>query len=185
SLASIANDLDRQGWRPAVGWGDEVVADAVRCSLDGPEQGKTLAEWIRLGVKRIDGKPFPSREAATTRFLVMPAGRSGPAFLVTPNFYVLKSYNNSDLYALFIGHLADRFDVNKPFAGQWRAIAGFTRGDVRAMQDRLQAAGYDVGNVDGLIGFKTRIAVGEWQARSGMAETCFPDAPLVKKIGNR
>ena len=33
----------------------------------------------------------------------MPAGRFGPAYLVTPNFYALKSYNNSDLYALYVG----------------------------------------------------------------------------------
>ena len=54
---------------------------------------------------------------------------------------------------------------------------------VADVQERLQARGYDVGNVDGLIGFKTRVAIGTWQKRAGMAETCFPDAKLVRTIG--
>ena len=182
SLASIANHLIGEGWQRGVGWGDEIVAGTLPCSLDGPEQGKPLADWLRLGAKRVDGQPFPPGEARLTRFLVMPAGRFGPAYLVTPNFYVLKSYNNSDLYALYIGHLADRFQRDKPFLGHWREVGGFTRGEVRAMQERLQAHGYDVGNVDGLIGFKTRVAVGKWQHSAGIAETCFPDARLVRSL---
>ena len=51
------------------------------------------------------------------------------------------------------------------------------------MQLSCEAEGYDVGNADGLIGFKTRIAVGLWQAKQGMPVTCFPDAKLVKSIG--
>jgi lytic murein transglycosylase len=183
SLASIANDLGREGWRKESGWGDEIVAGMLPCSLDGPEQGKPLADWIKLGAKRMDGRPFPAEAVRLTRFLVMPAGRFGPAYLVTPNFYVLKSYNNSDLYALYIGHLADRLTRDKPFQGPWQDPGGFTRGQVKAMQERLQARGYDVGNVDGLIGFKTRVAIGIWQKRAGMAETCFPDAELVRTIG--
>jgi lytic murein transglycosylase len=185
SLASIANDLSREGWQPGRGWGDEIVAGGVPCLLDGPEQGKTVAEWVHLGAKRIDGRPFPASETSLTRYLVMPAGGFGPAFLVTPNFYALKSYNNSDLYALYVGHLADRFGSDKPFVAHWRGVSGFTRGEVRAMQGRLQAIGHDVGNVDGLIGFKTRVAVGKWQARAGIPETCFPDAKLVQSIGTR
>jgi lytic murein transglycosylase len=182
SLASIANDLSQEGWQPGRGWGDEIIADALPCSLDGPEQGKTVAEWVRLGAKRVDGRPFPAGEKSLTRYLVMPAGRFGPAYLVTPNFYTLKTYNNSDLYALYIGHLADRFVSDHPFVAHWREVGGFTRGEVRTMQERLQGIGHDVGTVDGLIGFKTRVAVGKWQSAAGIAETCFPDAKLVRSI---
>ena len=113
----------------------------------------------------------------------MPAGRFGPAYLVTPNFYVLKSYNNSDLYALYIGHLADRLTRDKPFPAHWQEVGGFTRGQVKAMQERLQARGYDVGNVDGLIGFKTRVAIGKWQKARRNGGDVFPDAKLVRTIG--
>ena len=65
----------------------------------------------------------------------MPAGRSGPAFIVTPNFYVLKEYNESDLYALFIGHGADRIaGGDRTFAGKWGKVGGLYRSDVAAMQ---------------------------------------------------
>ena len=112
----------------------------------------------------------------------MPAGRFGPAFIVTENFYVLKAYNYSDLYALYVGHLADRIADDRPFIAKWQKVGGFSRGDVKGMQEQLVAEGYDVGAVDGLVGFKTRIAVGLWQAKQGQTPTCFPDAKLVKSI---
>ena len=112
----------------------------------------------------------------------MPAGRLGPAFLVSENFYVLKQYNESDLYALFIGHVADRMRGGAPLSGAWAPIDSMRRGDIRRMQERLQAEGYDVGKVDGLIGFATRTAIGQWQAKSGQDTTCFPDAALIRTI---
>ena len=181
SLASMANYLDQQGWKPSRGWGVEARVPAdLPCTLEGPEQGKPMAEWAKLGVTRADGSPLPNATKDRTGFLLMPAGRFGPAFIVSENFYVLKAYNTSDLYALYVGHLADRFADNAAFAGQWGTVGGFTREAVKRMQDRLVAAGYDVGNADGLIGFKTRIAVGLWQARSGKPVTCFPDADAIK-----
>jgi lytic murein transglycosylase len=182
SLASIANYLREHGWRPDLGWGAEVrVPASVSCALEGPRQGRPVSDWMRLGLTPVNGRSLPENGDATT-FLLMPAGRQGPAFLVSENFYVLKRYNESDLYALFIGHLADRMRGAPALAGAWAPIGGFKRADILAMQKRLQAEGYDVGNVDGLIGFATRIAVGRWQAKDGRAETCFPDAALIQAM---
>ncbi len=182
SLASMANYLKGEGWDRTRGWGVEArVPESVSCTLEGPEQGKPMAEWARLGVTLADGRPLPVA-GKRQGFLLMPAGRFGPAFIVTGNFYVLKQYNYSDLYALYIGHLADRFADDKPFAGRWQKVGGFSRGEVRSMQEALVKEGYDVGAVDGLVGYKTRIAVGLWQGRQGQAPTCFPDARLVKSI---
>ena len=182
SLASMANYLKGEGWKPDRGWGIEAKVPAeVSCTLEGPEQGKPMAEWARLGVTQADGTPLPVK-GQRFGYLLMPAGRFGPAFVVTENFYVLKQYNNSDLYALYVAHLADRFADDKPFIGTWRAVGGFSRGDVKGMQEELVAEGYDVGAVDGLVGFKTRIAVGLWQVKKGQAPTCFPDARLVHNI---
>ena len=72
----------------------------------------------------------------------MPAGRNGPAFIVTPNFYVLKEYNESDLYALFIGHGADRIaHGDKNFAGKWGKVGGLYRSDIAALQRALEEQG--------------------------------------------
>jgi hypothetical protein len=114
---------------------------------------------------------------------MMPAGRNGPAFIVTPNFYVLKKYNESDLYALFVGHAADRIAYgDRRFAGNWGKVDKLLRSDIAAMQRGLERQGYDVGGADGLPGFRTRRSIGEWQAKAGRPATCFPDAALVRAL---
>lgn len=179
TLASIANFLSTVGWNRERNWGAEARVPAnISCTYEGPEQTIAIDQWSRSGVTRIDGRPLPSAPE-NLGFLMMPAGRHGPAFIVSENFHVLKKYNFSDLYALYVGHLADRFTDNKKFVGKWGKVGGFTRADVRRMQLVLEGYGYDVGGADGLVGFKTRTAVGHWQAKAGQQSTCFPDADMV------
>ncbi|GGE40454.1 membrane protein [Agaricicola taiwanensis] len=179
TLASIANYLRQHGWQPGRAWGAEVrLPQALSCTLEGPEQGRPLEVWGQAGISG-----SIERLGRGSAFLMMPAGRHGPAFLVSDNFYVLKRYNESDLYALFIGHLGDRIEGRgQPFSTSWKAPDGFSRGDVRAMQQRLVKQGHDVGGADGLAGFKTRIAIGRWQEAQGRAATCFPDRELTRAI---
>ncbi|TPI65314.1 lytic murein transglycosylase [Mesorhizobium sp. B3-1-7] len=183
-LASIANYLVHYGWVRGRGWGTEVTVPAnVSCSLEGPDQGKKISDWVTMGIRRVDGKAFPASELKAEGFLLMPAGRSGPAFVVTPNFYVIKQYNNSDLYGLFIGHAADRIAKgDATFAGTWGAVGDLHRSDIATLQRALEAKGYDVGSADGLPGFKTRRSIGIWQAKNGRPATCFPDAALVAQL---
>lgn len=181
ALGSIGSYLKNYGWVKGRDWGFEVtVPEAVSCALEGPDQGRKIADWARLGITRVNGKPFPANELRAEGFLLMPAGRNGPAFVVTPNFYVLKEYNESDLYALFIGHGGDRIaGGDRTFAGRWGKVDGLFRSDIAAMQRGLERLGYDVGSADGLPGFKTRRSIGDWQAKNGRAATCFPDAGIV------
>lgn len=184
TLASIANYLANHGWVKGRDWGFEVtVPDAVSCALEGPDRGKRIADWVAMGVKRVSGRPFPDHEARQDGFLLMPAGRSGPAFIVTPNFYVLKAYNESDLYALFVGHAADRITYgDRSFAASWSRTERMLRSDIAAMQRGLEKQGYDVGGADGLPGFRTRRSIGEWQAKNGRKPTCFPDARIIDAL---
>ena len=182
-LASIASFLRNEGWDPERSWGIEVrVPDSVACHLEGPDQGRGMADWQAAGVRRVDGSDLPRYAQNRTAFLLMPAGRQGPAFIVSGNFYVIKAYNYSDLYALYVGHLGDRFGDNRAFAGDWGRIGGFSRADVARMQKQFEAAGHDVGGTDGLVGFKTRVAVGRWQEQNGNRVTCMPDAAMIKSI---
>ena len=135
------------------------------------------------GIARMSGKAFSSGEGKASGMMLVPAGTHGPEFIVTPNFYVIKEYNNSDLYALYIGNLADRIAFGSgPFRGAWGDVGKMLRSDVLAMQKALVAKGYDVGKVDGLPGYKTRRSLGDWQAKSGLAPTCYPDASLKTKL---
>lgn len=181
-LGSIANYMKRHGWKSGAPWGVEVdLPEATPCTLEGPDQRKPVAEWEKLGVKPKAGGALP--KSAEGLNVMAPAGRTGPTFLVTQNFYALKEYNESDLYALFVGHLADRLRGGGPILGGWTTPSGVARGEVAAMQKRLEAKGDDVGTADGLIGFRTRVAVGRWQAKQGRAPTCFPAPQELGKIG--
>ncbi|OWU84585.1 membrane protein [Oceanicola sp. 22II-s10i] len=185
TIASIANYLARHGWVSGRDWGFEVNLPAsVSCTLEGPDQGRAIADWARMGITRVSGRPFPDHELAGQGFLMLPAGRHGPAFVVTPNFYVLKDYNMSDLYALFVGHVGDRIRYGVgDFTARWGAVGGLYRSDVAVMQRGLERLGHDVGGADGLAGFKTRRSIGRWQEAQGLPATCFPEAAMKGRLG--
>lgn len=180
TIASIANYLKKHGWKKGRDWGFEVkVPPSVSCTLEGPDQARKISEWAKMGITRVSGKPFPDSELRAKGSLLMPAGRGGPAFIVTPNFYVLKDYNTSDLYALFVGNVGDRIQYGMgDFSAPWDKIDAMLRSDIAVMQRGLEKRGHDVGGADGLPGFKTRRSIGRWQESNGKAATCFPRASM-------
>jgi lytic murein transglycosylase len=184
TIASIAAYLAHHGWDGTRDWGFEVTLPAtLSCALEGPDRGRPFADWAAMGITRANGRPFPAAELPREGFLMLPAGRFGPAFLVTPNFYVLKAYNMSDLYALFVGHMGDRIAYGMgDFIAPWGRVGGLMRADVAAMQDALQRMGHDTGGADGLAGFRTRRSIGAWQAATGQPETCFPEASMKTSL---
>src|SRR6476659_6544419 len=107
-LASTANYLHKWKWNPALPWGFEVT---VPSGFDYLRSRATFPEWEALGVRRADGKPYPTSGQG---ILFFPSGADGPAFIVTENFDVLKEYNNSDAYAIAVGYLADRIHGGGP-----------------------------------------------------------------------
>lgn len=175
TMASIAHYLSRHGWKTGRDWGYEVfIPDTVSCTLEGPDNRQPISTWTAAGVKRVGGRPFPAHERALPGNILMPAGRYGPAFIATENFYVLKAYNESDTYALFVGHLADRYGSSTGFIQSWKPVQKTTRGAVRTLQQILEKKGHDVGGADGLIGFKTRRSIGKDQEAQGAFATCWP-----------
>jgi lytic murein transglycosylase len=181
TLASIANYLVQKGWQRGRGWGYEVTIPIdVSCAQEGPDLAKPIARWAGVGINRIAGKPFPSEEMKAAGMMLVPAGRDGPEFIVTPNFYVIKQYNNSDLYALYVGNLANRIaDGSGAFQGAWGDVGKMLRSDVAFMQKTLEKKGYDVGGTDGLPGYKTRRSIGQWQEKNGMKPTCYPESSML------
>ncbi|MEO0358674.1 MAG: lytic murein transglycosylase [Pseudomonadota bacterium] len=185
TLASIANFLKVHDWVPGRDWGFEITLPAnVSCAFEGPDQARDISDWEAMGITRITGRPFPAHERSQSASLLMPAGRNGPAFLVTPNFYVIKRYNHSDAYALYIGHAADKIQYGVgPFRAGWANTDSLRRSDVAALQRGLEQAGFDVGGADGLAGYKTRRSIGNWQSRNGRPATCYPSRALVQALG--
>ncbi|ASW07968.1 hypothetical protein CKA34_03565 [Rhizobium sp. 11515TR] len=181
TLASIANYMVEKGWQRGRGWGYEVtIPQNVSCAQEGPDLAKPISQWASLGIKPVSGKALPADEMRASGMMLVPAGRDGPEFIVTPNFYVIKEYNNSDLYGLYIGNLADRIaNGSGAFQEKWGDVGKMLRSDVANMQKVLEHKGYDVGGTDGLPGYKTRRSIGQWQEKSGMKPTCYPDSSML------
>ncbi|MEC9368392.1 MAG: peptidoglycan-binding protein, partial [Pseudomonadota bacterium] len=152
------------------------------CTLEGPDDARAIAEWMKLGVKRTHDRDFRPDRQGDSAYLVVPAGLHGPAFLALKNFQVLRTYNTADLYALYVGHVADRIYADKEFEGRWGKVTSFTRDEIRTLQEHLHAQGVDVGKIDGLMGGKTRRGVGLLQRKLGLAVTCYPDRELIKRV---
>ena len=185
ALASTGNSLHSQGWDGSKTWAYEVTLPAdFDCSLQGPDLAKPSSEWMKLGIARVKGKEFPKEKLGDNAFLVLPAGLKGPAFLATDNFSVLKLYNNSDVYAIFVGHIADMIASNEPvaFVGAWQPVERFPRDRIQRFQQVLVNQGYDVGKVDGLSGFKTRRSIGLEEKKRGLPLTCYPSSALVDAV---
>ena len=187
ALASAGNALRSQGWDGKQPWAYEVTLPKnFDCTLQGPDQALPIREWIDLGVRRVKDRPFPEDRLGDWTFLVLPAGMNGPAFLATTNFSVLKLYNNSDVYAIFVGHVADMIEYNVPvqFVGKWQPVERFTRDRILAFQKVLVSGGHDVGKVDGLVGFKTRQSIGKEEKARGLPLTCYPSKALINQVLN-
>ncbi|MCF6321378.1 MAG: lytic murein transglycosylase [Rhizobiaceae bacterium] len=184
TLASMANYLSQNGWSPKRRWGFEVrIPGHISCAMEGPDRARKTGEWEKDGIRRITGKPFPASRTLNKTMMLVPAGRFGPHFIVTDNFYVIKKYNNSDLYALFVGNLADRISLGAgPFKTSWQKQPKMLRSQIARMQRKLEKQGYDVGGADGLPGFRTRRSIGEWQIGEGRKSTCFPDLKLIREL---
>ncbi len=140
-------------------WGYEVRAPG------GGSGSRTYAAWSSAGVTRADGQPFP--QASASAQLWVPVS-GGPAFLLGPNFYAVRSYNPSMNYALAICHLGDRIlgapPFIQPFPGSERAL---TLAEVQEMQTRLTKAGFETGGNDGRVGNDTMKAIRDYQVKMG------------------
>ena len=181
ALASTANYLKSFGWRSGETWGYEVKLPNPFNYLNVWSGAvASLAEWQGIGVVRANGRPFP-RSTDMAR-LYMPMGGNGPVFAVLANFDVIKRYNNSDSYALAVGHLADRILGSQGFVAGWPNDTALTSAQRKKLQSLLAARGYAVGAPDGIVGSKTRAAVMDFQAKAGLLPDGFVSGNLLRAL---
>jgi hypothetical protein len=95
-------------------------------------------------------------------------------FLALENFLVIKRYNMSDLYALFVGNLGDRIAGGGDFVVPWANVQQLSARSIEAIQDGLKSRGYAVAKVDGKAGMNTRALVGAYQKANGLKLDCWP-----------
>jgi lytic murein transglycosylase len=180
ALASAAQQLVNKGWQPGVRWAYEVKAPAnVDCTEGVPEVTKPIGEWLREGFVPVRGEKLAANETSQPASLLQPEGIYGPAFLTTKNYFVIKEYNFSDLYVLFVGHLSDRMVTPLPFATPWSASKQLRSADVEAMQRQLTRLGLYKDKLDGKAGMLTRAALGAYQKSAGLKVDCWPSETVL------
>jgi lytic murein transglycosylase len=184
ALASAAQQLVNKGWQPGLRWAYEVRAPAnVDCTQGVPEVTRPIGDWLRAGFVPVRGQKLSAAEQAQPASLLQPEGIYGPAFLTTKNYFVIKEYNFSDLYVLFVGHLSDRMTNPQPFATPWSASTQLRTADVEAMQRQLTRIGLYNDKLDGKAGMKTRAALGAYQKSAGLKVDCWPSETVLRALG--
>jgi lytic murein transglycosylase len=183
ALASAAQQLVNKGWQRGVRWAYEVKAPAnVDCTMGVPEVTKPIAEWLRAGFVPVRGQRLSAAEQAQPASLLQVEGIYGPSFLTTKNYFVIKEYNFSDLYVLFVGHLADRMTSPLPFTTPWSASTQLRSADVEAMQRHLTHIGLYKDKLDGKAGMQTRAALGAYQKSAGLKVDCWPSEAVLRSM---
>ncbi|MFM1816907.1 MAG: hypothetical protein RLZ98_3602 [Pseudomonadota bacterium] len=182
ALGTAARQLKEKGWVKGLKWGFEVrLGRTVTCAFEGAPDERSIGEWTRAGVQPASGVGFKATPEVRA-YLMSPAGANGPSFLVTENFKVIRRYNMSDLYALFVGHLADRIEGGSDFKTPWKGVKQLTGAEVGEIQERLKGLGYPISIVDGKVGSNTRRTIGRYQVAQKTMPVCWPSEALLRHM---
>jgi len=182
ALASAAKQLAGKGWQRGKAWAYEVrVPRGADCTIAEPDVTMPVGEWIKRGFVPARAR-LSAAELAETASLLMPEGLQGPAFLTPRNYFVLKDYNFSDLYVLFVGNLADRIAGGGPFATPWTRTSQLATSQLEAIQRVLTDRGFYREKIDGKAGMKTRSALGAYQKANGLAVDCWPGPAVLEQM---
>jgi membrane-bound lytic murein transglycosylase B len=147
------------------------------------EHQQAAADWQRQGVLRTDGGDLA--ESTIPASLVLPSGlEGGLAFIVYPNLRVILGWNQSILYALAVGHLADRIIGGDAFVTPrpLQPMPPLSSAEVIEMQSLLSTLGYDAGSVDGIAGTRTRQAVKNFQQFANLPADGYPSQTVLYRL---
>jgi len=176
----IANGLK---WRRGEPWLQEVrVATASNFPWDQADLTIQLprSKWSQLGVTYPEGRPLPNDDMPAS--LLLPMGRTGPAFLAYANFAAYTEWNNSLIYSTTAGYLATRIAGAPPMQRPSGPVAQLPLGELRELQQLLMRSGYNVGKVDGVMGQQSRSAVKAMQIKFGLPADSWPTAELLARM---
>src|SRR5215469_5799314 len=186
ALASAAAQLVGKGWQRGTRWAYEVrVPQGVDCTVGVPEVTRPLGDWLKQGFAPAYGRKPAAAELNEPASLLLPEGTYGPAFLTLKNYYVIKEYNFSDLYVLFVGHLSDRISDPRHFETPWSKNTQLRTVQVETMQHTLAKLGLYKDKIDGKAGMLTRSAHGAYQKANRLKVDCWPTAAVLDDMQKR
>jgi lytic murein transglycosylase len=168
-------------WRRGEPWLQEV---RVSGNIPWDQADLTIklprAQWAKWGVTFADGKPLPNDDLPAS--LLLPMGRSGPAFLAYANFSAYTEWNNSLIYSTTAGYLATRIAGAAPMHRPAAPVAQLSFAEIRDMQQILARQGFNVGKIDGVLGQQSRTAVKAMQVKFGLPADSWPTAELLARL---
>lgn len=174
----IANGLK---WRRGEPWLQEI---RVPANLPWDQADLTIkhprSKWAAWGVTYADGRPLPKDELPAS--VLLPMGRTGPAFLAYPNFAAYTEWNNSLIYSTTAGYLATRISGAGPMRKPAAPVAQLPFNEIKELQQLLARQGYNVGKIDGILGQQSRIAIKTMQVKYGLPADSWPTAELLARM---
>jgi lytic murein transglycosylase len=180
----IANGLK---WRRGEPWLQEVrvpAASDFASNFPWDQADLTIqlprSKWAQLGVTYADGRALPNDNLPAS--LLLPMGRTGPAFLAYANFAAYTEWNNSLIYSTTAGYLATRIAGAPPMHRPTAPVAQLPFAELRELQQYLVRAGFNVGKVDGVMGQQSRSAVKAMQIKFGLPADSWPTADLLARM---
>ena len=182
ALASTANYLAKAGWIAGQGWAREVTLPGGfdYSVTEGPKH--PISWWEARGVRTADGRAWRPAEREAPAQLALPSGAGGPAFLLLPNHFAIRKYNNSMSYALGIGLLADRFAGEAGLVKAWPYEVPLSLVARQQAQRNLTKLGFDTGPADGVIGANTRAALRAWQQSRGVPADGYLSTAIIQRL---
>ena len=114
ALASAANYLSKLKWDNNETWGREVkVSDEFILPDDELtlRNKKSIIEWNKLGVRRIDGTDLPKKNIDGYLIKINDNNKTR-YFLVYKNFKKILKWNTSNYFAIAVGILSDSISIN-------------------------------------------------------------------------
>ncbi|ESX05384.1 lytic transglycosylase [Mesorhizobium sp. LSJC268A00] len=179
-IMTTANKVLSRGWKRDQPWIEEVrVPEDMPWEQTGRTNKLPLSQWAAWGVTNPDGTPLIDNGLKAG--LALPMGRKGPAFLAYDNFDVYLEWNQSFTYALTAANFASRLAGAQQFDPR-NPETGLNGDQMKELQTKLEARGYDVGTVDGILGTNTREAIRKEQMRLGMPVDGWPTPELLGKL---
>ena len=177
ALFSAAKMLKSLGWQANEPWLQEVSLTKDIDWLDtGTDKIKTVKEWKSLG---ITGKYTDLPDESDNASLIIPQGRKGPKFLAYSNFNVFFEWNKSFIYVLTAAHFANRLEGSPAFS-PGNPDKGLNKNQMKLLQTKLKNLGYEVGQIDGILGAKTRRSIQELQRTLKKPADAWPTIELLE-----
>lgn len=182
ALGSTANYLRASKWLKGAPTVIEVMLPQKFDFLyTGLKNWRSVQQWVKIGVRDVGGKTLKS--SSRRGAVILPAGASGPAFMIFNNFRSILRYNNAISYALAVSYLARHFVGTGEIVASWPLEnRPLNPAQNKELQQHLSKLGHKIGKIDGKVGRNTIKAIKAYQSRQGLKADGYPSTSLLERL---